>query len=167
MIARSPRSTMCPSGAKLVTFVGRRCQDDWAYSRVEHLPAIALERRLAYTNDQWSMAGAQLLTARYWPAIGFAHDPSQIVTGRYCRGEWWRPIELSMRWFPRSAFDYVWLLNPPAYDPDLNRGLVPIWRSGRDVLYRIDHRFDAALSVEGIGNGQPPRPRLKGVISAR
>jgi len=28
-------------------------------TRLEHLPAIALERKLAYTNDQWSMAGAQ------------------------------------------------------------------------------------------------------------
>jgi hypothetical protein len=162
-----PALDRLPVGAKLVTFVGRRCRDDWAYTRLEHIPAIALERRLAYTNDQWSMAGAQLLTARYWPAGGFAHDPSQIVTARYCRGEWWRPMDMAMRRFPRSAFDYVWLLHTPPYDPDLNRGLVPIWRSGNDVLFRIDHSQDAALSAEGIGNGQLPFPRRKGVSSAR
>ena len=156
-----------PRGAKMVTFIGRRCRDDWTYSRLEHIPAIGLERRLIYSNDQWSMAGAQLLTARYVPADGFAHDPSQIVTDRYCRGEWWRPIGMAMRWFPRSAFDYVWLLDPPPYDPALNRGLVPIWRSGRDRLYRIDHRFDAALHEEGIGSGQPFPPRRKGVIAPR
>ena len=113
------------------------------------------------------MAGGQLLTVRYWPAGGFAHDPSQIVTARYCRGEWWRPIDKAMRWFPRDAFDYVWLLNPPAYDPELNRGLVPIWRSGRDVLFRVDHSQDAALREDGVGNGQPLFPRRKGVSSAR
>ena len=152
-----------PVGAKIVTFVGRRCQDDWTYSRLEHIPAIALERRLAYTNDQWSMPGAQLLTARYYPAGSFAHDPSQVVTDRYCRGEWWRPITLAMRWFPRKAFDYVWLLNTPAYDPALNRGLVPVWRNGADVMFRVDHRYDDALAAEGIGIGQPPRSLLKGV----
>jgi len=156
-----------PVGAKLVTFIGRRCVDDWSYSRLEHIPAIALERRLAYTNDQWSMPGGQLLTVRYWPAGGFAHDPSQIVTARYCRGEWWRPIDKAMRWFPRDAFDYVWLLNPPTYDPALNRGLIPIWRSGRDVLFRVDHRQDAVLREDGVGNGQPLFPRRKGVSSAR
>ena len=156
-----------PIGARVVSFVGRRCQDDWAYSRLEHVPAIALERRLAYTNDQWSMPGAQLLTARYAAAGRFAHDPSQVVTDRYCRGEWWRPLDLAMRWFPRAAFDYVWLLNPPRYDAALTRGLVPIWRSGDDVLFRIDHAQDAALADEGIGVGQPSLPRRNGVSAPR
>ena len=157
-----------PVGGKLVTFIGRHCYDAWTYSRFEHIPAIALERRLAYANDQWSMAGAQLLTARYTPADGFAHDPSQIVTDVRCRGEWWRPIGLAMRWFPRDAFDYVWLINPPAYDPSLNTGLTPIWRNGDDVLFRIDHSFDALLRAEGIGLGAPlTLPRRNGVSSPR
>jgi hypothetical protein len=129
-----------PRGARVVSFVGRRCFDDWTYSRLEHIPALLLERRLAYTNDQWSMAGGQLLTVRYRPAMGFAHDPSEIVTDRRCRGEWWRPVSWAMGAFPRDAFDYVWLLAPPRYDPVLNTGLTPVWRSGRDVLYRVDDR---------------------------
>ena len=151
-----------------MTFIGRSCGDEWSYSRLEHAPGLALERRLAYANDQWSMAGAQLLTVRYWPAGGFAHDPSQIVTDVQCRGEWWRPIGLAMRWFPRTAFDYVWLINPRPYDPSLNRGLTPIWRSGNDVLFRIDHSFDASLRSEGIGSGAPLIvPRRNGVSSPR
>ena len=129
-----------PPGARVVSFVGRRCVDDWAYSRLEHVPALLLERRLAYTNDQWSMAGAQTLTTRYRAAGGFSHDPSQIVTDRRCRGEWWRPITLSLQTFPRAAFDYVWLLNPPPYDPALTKGLTPVWRDGRNVLLRVDDR---------------------------
>ena len=54
-----------PRGARVVSFVGVKCRKDWAQTRLEHLPAIALVRRDAFSNDQWSMSGAQLLTARY------------------------------------------------------------------------------------------------------
>jgi len=129
-----------PDRARVVSFVGRRCSDDWAYSRLEHIPGMLLVRKLAYTNDQWSMAGAQQLTTRYFAAGGYAHDPSQVVTDRRCRGEWWRPVAMALNNFPRGAFDYVWLLNPPAYNPELVKGMTPIWRNGRDTLFRIDDR---------------------------
>jgi hypothetical protein len=129
-----------PVGAKLVSFVGTDCSHGWFMTRLEHLPAIALERKLAYTNDQWSMAGAQLLTTRYVAARGFAHDSSQIVTEHKCPGEWWRSLNVSMARFPRAAFDYVWLIRPPAYEPSLNAGLIEVWRDGSSVLFRIDHK---------------------------
>jgi hypothetical protein len=128
-----------PIGARLVSFVGQECGNRWLMTRVEHMPALALERRLAYTNDQWSMAGAQLLTVKYLPAGRFAHDPSQIVTSIQCPREWWRPINRALARMPRRAFDYVWLIEPPAYDPKFNQGLVEVWRDGTSVLYRIDH----------------------------
>ena len=130
-----------PPRARLLTFVGRQyCADVWPSSRLEHVAGLALERKLAYANDQWSMAGGQLLTVRYAPAKRFAHDPSEIVTQRRCRGQWWRPIETALKLLPRDACDYVWLVHPPRYDEALTRGMTPIWRSGRDVLYRIDDR---------------------------
>ncbi len=128
-----------PQGARLVSFVGETCNNEWFMSRLEHLPAIALERRLAYTNDQWSMAGGQLLTTRYRVARGFAHDPSQIVTHAQCPREWWRPIARSLTTFPREAFDYVWVITPPPYDRRLEADLVPLWRDGSSALFRIDH----------------------------
>ena len=143
-----------PRGARLISFVGMGCRNDWRMTRLEHLPALALERRLAFSNDQWSMAGAQLLTTHY-PAPGFAHDPSQIVTRVQCGGEFWRPIERGLTTFPRGAFDYVWLIEPPAHDPRLEAGLIPVWRSGRSALFRIDH------------NGKRVQPRRNGVIAPR
>ncbi|MDQ2879498.1 MAG: hypothetical protein M3R41_10540, partial [Pseudomonadota bacterium] len=128
-----------PQGARLVSFVGRRCPDTWGYSRLEHIPGLALERKEAYSNDQWSMPGAQLLTAHYAMAGHFAHDPSQIVTDEWCRGEWWWPITTSLSRLPRDAFDYVWLIHPPAYPAKYNAGLVEIWHDGPNRLYRIDH----------------------------
>ena len=147
-----------PVGARLVTFIGTECGSPWTMTRLEHLSAIALERKMAYTNDQWSMAGAQLLTTRYLPAGRFGHDPSQIVTSVQCPREWWRPISRAMARFPRNAFDYVWLIRPPAYDPKFNAGLVPIWRDGTSVLYRVDHGAPGIkISDEAL------RPRIRPV----
>lgn len=143
-----------PVGARLISFVGHNCHNAWRMSRLEHLPAIALERRMAYTDDQWSMAGAQLLTARYTAAGGYAHDPTQIVTEVKCAREWWRPVNYALARFPRDAFDYVWLIRPPAYNPRYTAGLVPIWRApgATSVLFRIDHSVPAPqASDEELG----------------
>lgn len=145
-----------PVGAKLVTFVGETCHNEWFMSRLEHVPALALERRMAYSNDQWSMAGAQLLTTRYRAARRFHHDPSQIVTHVQCPREWWRPISRSLALFPRDAFDYVWLIQPPPYDKKLEAGLIPVWRDGRSAVFRIDHNRPAVtLTREELT--PPPR----------
>ncbi|QNE31985.1 hypothetical protein F1C10_08560 [Sphingomonas sp. NBWT7] len=129
-----------PVGAKVVTFVGTNCHNEWRMSRLEHLPAIALERRLAYANDQWSMAGAQLLTARYSAAGMFAHDPSEIVTPGWCPREWWKPIDFSMARFPREAFDYVWLIRTPPFNARYATDLDRIWRSptGASALFKVN-----------------------------
>ncbi|URW75705.1 hypothetical protein M9980_00250 [Sphingomonas donggukensis] len=141
-----------PVGAKLVSFVGETCYNEWTMTRLQHLPGMALVRRLAYTNDQWSMPGAQMLTVKYRAAARFAHDPSQIVTSQQCPREWWRPVALSLATFPRHAFDYVWLIAPPKYDRRLEHGLVPVWRSGTSALFRIDHDQPAAkLLPEDLG----------------
>ena len=138
-----------PIGARLVSFVGQNCVADWKMTRLEHMPALALERRMAYTNDQWSMAGAQLLTTKYAPARAFAHDPSQITTLTQCPREYWRPIDRSLARFPRAAFDYVWLISPPPYDPKYTQDLTPIWRDGTSVLFKVNHIEVAPVTKNG------------------
>ena len=128
-----------PEGARMVSFVGRPCIEPWGMTRLHHLPAMAIVRRNAFSNDQWTMAGAQLLASHYPDSRGwFARDPSQIVTENKCRGEWWLTINQSLAHFPRSRFDYVWLIDPPPYDTRLTAGLTPVWRDGTSVLYRVD-----------------------------
>ncbi|MDP9413006.1 MAG: hypothetical protein M3Q08_02725 [Pseudomonadota bacterium] len=131
-----------PVGAKLVSFVGESCRAPWAMSRLRHLPAIALVRKRAFSNDQWVMAGAQLLRVRYRQGWPFTQDPSQIVTSSRCPGEIWRPINQALAQFPRAGFDYVWLISPPPYDPRLARGLRPVWQSGGSVLFRVERGKD-------------------------
>lgn len=145
-----------PRGAAMVTFVGRECVEPWAMTRLLHLPGLAIVRREAFSNDQWFMAGAQLLRVRYvagWPFVG---DPTQIVTHRRCRGEGWRTIDEALATFPREAFDYVWLITPPPYDPALTEDLEPVWRSGRSVLYRIGEGARTANSETPAGSGTRP-----------
>ena len=134
-----------PEGARLVTLIGENCVNDWPMTRLQHVAGIATVRKRAYTNDQWSMPGAQLLTVRYRAAAGFAHDPSQIVTPDMCPFEWWRPVAVALTAFPRDAFDYVWLVNPPAYAPRLEQGLTPLWRDGRSALFRVDRDMPGAV----------------------
>lgn len=127
-----------PRGARVVSFVGVKCRKDWAQTRLEHLPAMALVRRDAFSNDQWSMSGAQLLTSRYpAPNDWFSLDPSQQVLGRPCRGERWLTLDQSLATFPRDKFSHVWLINPPRPDPALLRGLQPVWQNSASVLYRV------------------------------
>jgi hypothetical protein len=137
-----------PRGARLVSFVGRSCPEAWATSRLEHLPALAIVRREAFSNDQWTMAGAQLLSVKYPEGGWFVRDPSQIVTAVKCPREQWLTIEQALRTFPRQAFDFVWLINPPPHAPALAEGLEPLWRDGTSVLYRVVERMPLSAPRE-------------------
>lgn len=126
-----------PPGARLVTFVPMGCPRGWSTPRFDHLPSIALARRRAFANDQWDMPGAQLLGIRYPAAGAFARDPSQFVTPVGCVSGL-RTIEQALAQVPRGAFDYLWLVDPPAHDARLTAGLRPLWRRGNSVLFRIE-----------------------------
>jgi hypothetical protein len=128
-----------PEGARMVSFVGHPCapQERWATSRLYHLPAMAIVRRQAFSNDQWTMAGAQLLDVKFPPRTWFVRDPSQIVTEQHCRGEVWWTIAQSLYYFPREQFDYVWLIDPPPFDPAYLSGLEPVFQNEASTLYRV------------------------------
>ncbi|MGQ0558746.1 MAG: hypothetical protein ACT4OE_04055 [Sphingosinicella sp.] len=145
-----------PHGAAMVSFVGRGCREPWAMSRLLHLPGMAIVRRQAFSNDQWTMAGAQLLRVRYAAGWPFIQDPSQIVTDRKCGREIWYTIDGALRRFPREAFDYVWLISPPPFDPALARGLQPLWRDGASILYRVERASSSANNDSPGGNGNRP-----------
>ncbi len=129
-----------PQGARLVSFVGSACRPSWKMSRLEHLPALALVRKDAFSNDQWAMPGAQLLSAHFPEDPRFRNDPSQIVGSVKCPHEIWLSLDQSLRELPRDEFDYVWLIEPPTYDAALTAGLQPVWRNGTSVLYRVVDR---------------------------
>jgi hypothetical protein len=127
-----------PEGARLLSLVGEKCGPPWRMNRLHHLPGLAIVRKEAFSNDQWVAAGAQLLRVHYRAAGYFQHDASQLVTQRKCPRERYLPVAMALQRIPRQAFDYVWLIKPPPYDPRLTAGLRPIWRNGTSVLFRVE-----------------------------
>ena len=127
-----------PLGARVVSLVGQRCGDDWALPRNAHLGAFAIVRRDGFSNDQWSMADARLLGVRNADRLGwFAHDPSQQVRPPRCANQEHWTIEHSLTVLPRDQFDFLWLIDPPAFDQSLVAGMSLVWRGPRSLLYRL------------------------------
>ena len=133
-----------PKGARLVTFVGAKCKESWSQSRLEHLPGLAIVRREAFSNDQWTIAGSHLLRIKE-PWTLFA-DPSQIVTRVPC-GPDWMTIDTALQMLPQAPFDYLWLLNPPPYDAAHVKGWKVLWRNGSSALFSIPKAVPAVAPV--------------------
>jgi hypothetical protein len=126
-----------PEGARVVSFVQLPCTDTWRLPRNSHLGAMVMVRRRGFSNDQWVVEGSNLLDLKYHEPGYFASDPSQIVRPNICRDGLHRTIDESLRTLPRNAFDFVWLIDPPHYDPRLVEGMEPVWRGPHSILYRI------------------------------
>ncbi|MFP5329575.1 MAG: hypothetical protein ACLGHC_05500 [Alphaproteobacteria bacterium] len=127
-----------PMGARVITLVGEGCGYGWLLPRDSHLGAMVIVRRHGFANDQWVLEGQNLLELRYRAAGPFAADPSERVRANGCQvGRLWS-INSALRAIPQGAFDYLWLLDPPPFDPALVEGY-PIVDSGRGwVLYRLN-----------------------------
>lgn len=131
-----------PPQARVVNFVGDLCRGDWGTHRLEHIAAVAIIRRHAFSNEQWALSGAQLLHSDYpasGPGKGRYADPSHLVQGPQCHTEGWQTLDSALAHLPRDQFDYVWLIEPPAYDPRSLSGITKLWANGPDALYRIEH----------------------------
>jgi len=124
-----------PRGARLVTLINQDCSRHWALPRDSHLAGMALVRREAFSNDQWAIEGANLLTVRFREAGHFSADPSQIVRPAECAKDPLLSVEQAVAAVPRHAFDYVWMVDTQAPD---DSDLRPIWRGPGSVLYAID-----------------------------
>ncbi|MFC7536377.1 hypothetical protein ACFQPG_03235 [Sphingomonas sp. GCM10030256] len=127
-----------PKGARVVTLVGISCADrGWPLWRNAHLGGFVTIRRHGFSNNHWTVEGAKLLTVRYAPAGLFSNDPSQLVRDPRCRLNP-TPVNIALAAVPRRAFDYLWLLDPPPFNPALLAGAEPVWRgNNRSALYRL------------------------------
>lgn len=126
-----------PAGARVLALTGRTCATEWQQERRTHLPSIALARKRAFINDQFVMEGAQLIGVHYPAAGRFHRDPSQMAVGDNCRRPDWARLQDSVRDFPRGAFDYLWIINPPASATADYGGLTPVWRWRTSALFRV------------------------------
>jgi len=135
-----------PRGARVIAFTGRTCRALWMQERRTHLSSIALARKHVYINDQFIMAGAQLLGVHYPAAGRFFKDPSQMAVADDCVRQDWSRLTDAVRSFPRDAFDYLWIINPPESATVNYAGLEPVWRWRTSVLFRIPKTGQPAMT---------------------
>jgi hypothetical protein len=126
-----------PMGARVATLVGDPCGFSWPLPRDSHLGAMVIVRRQGFSNDQWVIEGVNLLDLRYTAAAGFVADPSQRVRRVGCAVGPLLSIDNALDELPRQAFDYVWLIDPPPFDPALTEGMELVWRGRGSILYRL------------------------------
>lgn len=125
-------------GSRVFVQVHLSCLGRWETSRMDHLGAMAIVRRGAFANGQWTDAGAQLVRIKYAPAKGFAEDPTEILRPRGCTDRRSKTYPNGLNALPRNAFDYVWLLDMPRAYWNSFPGLEPIWTGGsHGILYRV------------------------------
>jgi hypothetical protein len=124
-----------PLGARVISLYGSACGAAWPMSRNSHLGAMVIVRRQGFSNDQWITPGVNLLMLRDRHAGWFSADPSQMVRPNDCR----RPLRIdqALAILPRNVADYVWLIDPPPYDPKLVADMRPVWRGPGSVLYQV------------------------------
>lgn len=125
-----------PKQAKLFSLVGQPCEDAWKRSKLDHLPALALTRRHAFSNDQWGNAGAQLIRVPFLQGSEWDEDGSHLAFPDGCR-EGLHQIGQQIAGFPRATYDYIWIIDLPS-GTNLNAaGLKLLWSNGPDRVYQI------------------------------
>jgi hypothetical protein len=78
------------------------------------------------------------LTVTHQAAGRWRHDPSNLVVHDRCQARFGQPVSWMLRNFPRGAFDYLWLINPPPHDPALVADMQKLWGlPDGSALYRI------------------------------
>jgi hypothetical protein len=127
---------LMPRGARVVSLVGMTCNEYWPMLRNGHLGAMVIVRREGFANDQWVIEGVNLLDLKYNRAGYFAADPSQLVRPNHCLDPLHRTVDQSLSTLPRDDFDYVWLIDPPAYDPGRVADMKLVWRGPGSMLYK-------------------------------
>jgi hypothetical protein len=126
---------LMPAGARVASLVGMPCQEYWPSLSNGHLGAMVVVRREGFSNDQWVIDGINLLQVKY-PAGYYAADPSQLVRPDGCRDPLHRMIGTSLTSIPRDKFDFVWLIDPPRYDPAAVADMKLVWRGPGSFLYQ-------------------------------
>ena len=128
---------LVPRGALMVNFVGQQCGPDWPLPRNAHLGAIAIVRRHAFSNDQWVVKGANLLSVHVPEAGKFAADSSQMVRPSECVNIKELTIHQAIHDLPLGVFDYLWLIDTQPANSGLPPGAVLVWSGPGSTLYRL------------------------------
>ena len=131
-----------PQGSRVIALIENPCGRFWANPRLLHLPGLAIVRKQAFTNGQWTIEGGQLVTTHYFAAKQFSNDPSQVVAPPNCK---WPATNLpdALRKFPKRAFDFLWLIDIDKSQWPRRSDMPLVWHSKRSALFDL-HTSQAA-----------------------
>ena len=148
-----------PRGSRVFVQVTLQCLGHWETTRMDHLGAMAIVRRDAFANGQWTDPGAQLVRITYAPAKGYAEDPTEVLRPDRCRQREVTPYPRSLNELPRDAFDFAWMIDMPKARWRSFPGLVPVWTGGDSgILYRVlPPSAETATSASETPTGSSPR----------
>ncbi|MBB5712223.1 hypothetical protein [Sphingomonas xinjiangensis] len=122
-----------PRGAAVLSLVAEPC--GWASTRLTHIAGLAVARRDAFTNEQWALAGQQLLRPRHADSGSLRADPSQIIYAQGCQYQTTQ-LKPGIAGFSRGTFTHVWTVGVPA-DPGLFPDLQLIWSNPVSAVYQV------------------------------
>jgi len=132
-----------PDGSRIASFSPQGCTPsmrNWGNSRLQHLASMAIVRRNAFTNDQWTISGLQLVETRYRVASPFVGEPSEVVTLEPCTRPGVRYLPDAIAVIPRQAFDYVWLVGVPGGVRPRPPWLRSVYATADTELFRIERQ---------------------------
>ncbi|MBC3940413.1 hypothetical protein [Sphingomonas albertensis] len=133
-----------PRAAAVLVLVNEPNMTSWFNPRLTHIAGLAVARREAFDNEQWALAGQQLIHPRHPDAAPFDRDPSQIV---HPPGTEDQTIDFdkAIRAFDRCTFQRVWTIGFPVGRAQ-SADLVPIWSDGRSAVYSVAFDHAGCLS---------------------
>jgi len=124
-----------PPGSAVLVLVDEPSLKSWFNPRLSHIAGIAIARRRVFTNEQWALAGQQLIRPLHPSAAPFDSDPSQIV---HPAGSEDQSVDFdkAIATFDRCTFQRVWTIGFPAGRARA-ADLMPIWSDGRSAVYAV------------------------------
>jgi hypothetical protein len=123
-----------PQGASVLVLVNEPAADNWNNPRLGHIAGLAIARRRIFTNEQWALAGQQLVRPLHPSAAPFDRDPSQLIYPATVPGS--MSLQQAIATFDRRTFNYVWTVGFPT-GAACAADLKVIWANASSTLYRV------------------------------
>lgn len=123
-----------PQGATILVLVNEPAADNWTNPRLSHIAGLAIARRRIFTNEQWALAGQQLVRPLHPGAAPFDRDPSQLIYPATVPGS--MSLQQAIAAFDRGTFGYVWTVGFPT-GAACAADLQVIWSNASSTVYRV------------------------------
>ena len=123
-----------PQGASVLVLVNEPAADNWTNPRLGHIAGLAIARRRIFTNEQWALAGQQLVRPLHPSAAPFDRDPSQLIYPATVAGG--MSLRQAIATFDRRTFGYVWTVGFPS-GAACAADLKVIWANASSTVYRV------------------------------